>query len=83
MMENQQKQTELLQQGLMVAPKEQRSGNVSDFRWLQPAIFTGEERPLDVEQWLINITGLLKAARVPEENQVEVTKIQLKDVARS
>ena len=32
---------------------------------------------------MIDITDLLKAARVPEENQVEVTKIQLKDVART
>jgi len=50
LMENQQKQTELLREGLMTAPKEQRSGNVSDFRQLQPAIFTRGERPLDAEQ---------------------------------
>ena len=56
---------------------------MSDFRRLQPAIFTGGERPLDVEQWLIDTTDLLKAARVPEEDQVEVAKIQLKDVART
>jgi len=31
---------------------------------------------------MINVTYLLKAARVPEENQVEAVKIQLKDVAR-
>jgi len=49
MMENQQKQTELLRQGLIAAPKEQRSSNVSEFRRLQPAIFTGEERPLDAK----------------------------------
>ena len=49
MMKDQQKQRELLRQGLVAAPKEQRSGNISDFRRLQLAIFTGEERPLDVE----------------------------------
>ena len=49
MMENQQQQTELLRQGL-TDPKEQRPGNVSDFRRLQPAIFTGGERPLDADQ---------------------------------
>ena len=48
-----------------------------------PAIFTGGERPLDAEQWLIDTTDLLKAARVPEEDQVEVAKIQLKDVAKN
>jgi len=32
MAENQQKQTELLWQGLITAPKEQRPGNVSNFR---------------------------------------------------
>ena len=81
--ENQHKKIKLLQQGLIAALKEQRSGNVSDFRLLQPAIFTGEERRLDAKQWLIDITHLLKVARVPEENQVEIAKIQLKDVART
>ena len=82
MMENQQQQTELLRQEL-AAPKEQRPGNVSDFRRLQPAIFTGVEKPLDAEQWLTDTTDLLNAARVPKENQVEVAKIQLKDIART
>jgi len=45
---------------MIAAPKEQRSDNVSDFRQLQPAIFIGEERPLDAEQWLIDATDLLK-----------------------
>ena len=75
MMENQQRQTELLRQGLITAPQERRPGNVSDFRRLQPAIFTGGERPLDAEQWLIDTIDLLKAARVPEEDKVEVAKI--------
>ena len=56
---------------------------MSDFRRLQPAIFTGREKPLDAEQWLIDTTDLLKAAWIPEEDQVEVTKIQLKDMART
>ena len=77
MVENQQRQTELLRQGLITAPQERRPGNVSDFRRLQPAIFTGGERPLDAEQWLIDTTDLLKAARVPEEDQVEVAKLSL------
>ena len=68
---------------MISAPKEQRPSNVSDFRQLQPAIFIGEERPLYAEQWLIDIANLLKVAQVPEENQVEVAKIQLKDVART
>jgi len=29
------------------------------------------------------MTDLLKATRVPNENQVEMTKIQLKDVAKT
>ena len=81
-MENQQQQTELLRQEL-AAPKEQKPGNVSDFRRLQPAIFTGSEKPLEAEQWLTDTTDLLNAARVPQENQVEVAKIQLKDIART
>jgi len=81
-MENQQQQTELLRQEI-AAPKGQRPGNISDFRRLQPATFTGGEKPLDAEQWLTDTSDLLNAARVPQEDQVEVAKIQLKDIART
>ena len=74
MMESQQKQTELLHQGLITISREQRPRNVSEFRRLQPAIFTGGERPLEAEQWLIDTIDLLKAARIPAENQIEVVK---------
>ena len=83
MMESQHQQTELLRQVLLTAPREQKPGNVSDFRRLQPATFLGTEKPLDAEQWLIYTTDLLKAARIPDENQVKVVKIQLKDEART
>ena len=83
MMDSQQQQVELLRQGLLTAPREQRPGTISDFRRLQPAEFSGTEKPLDAEQWLIDMTDLLKAARIPAENQVEVAKIQLNDVART
>ena len=56
---------------------------MSDFKRLQPAVFSGTERPLDVEQWMMDTTDLLKAARISDENQLEVAKIQLKDVART
>ena len=82
-MESQHQQTELLRQALLTAPREQRLDNVSDFRRLQPATFSGTEKPLDAEQWLIDTTYLLKAARIPDQNQVKVVKIQLKDVART
>ena len=49
-MESQQKQTELLRQGLLIAPLERKPGSVSGFRRLQPVIFSGMERPLDGEQ---------------------------------
>ena len=68
MMNSQQQQTELLRQGLLTTPREQRSGTVSDFRRLQLAEFSGTEKPLDAEQWLIDMTDLLKAARIPGEN---------------
>jgi len=79
--EVQQQQTELLRQEL-TAPKGPKPGNISDFRRLQPAVFTGSEEPLEAEQWLTNTTDLLNAARVPQESQVEVAKIQLTDIAR-
>ena len=47
MMESQYQQTELLRQALLTAPREQRPGNVSDYRRLQSAIFLGTEKPLD------------------------------------
>ena len=58
MKESQHQQTEFLRQVLLIAPREQRSGNVSDFGRLQPAIFSGTKRPLDTEQWLIDTTIL-------------------------
>jgi len=83
MMESQHQQTEFLRQALLTAPKEQRPGNVSDFRRPQTATFSCTEKPLDAEQWLIDTIDLLKAAQILDENQVEVAKIQLKDVART
>jgi len=38
---------------------------------------------LDAEQWLVDMTNLLNAARVSKDDQVEVIKIQLIDVART
>ena len=37
---------------------------------------------MDAEQWLSDTIGLLKAVQILDENQVEVAKIQLKDVTR-
>ena len=82
-MKNQQKQTELLHQGLLTAPREQMPDNVSYFRRLQPAVFLGVEKLLDAEQWLIDTRDPLKVAKTPKEDQVEVAKIQLKDVAKT
>jgi len=62
MMESQQQQIDLLYQGLMTIPREQRPGNVSELRRLQPAIFTGSERLLEAEQWLIDTTDLLRGS---------------------
>ena len=46
------------------APKEPRSGTISDFRRLQPATFAGIGKPLEAEQWLVDVENLLGAARV-------------------
>ena len=59
MMENQQKQIERLCQ---IGNSTQKARNVSDFRRLQLVVFSGTEKPLDVKQWLIDTTDLLKAA---------------------
>ena len=83
MMENQWQQRELLQQGLLAVPREQKLGNILDFRRLQPVVFLRIEKPLDAEQWLINTTNLQKIAQIFDENEVEVAKIQLRDVVRT
>jgi len=49
MMESQHQHTKLLWQALLTAPREQRPGNVSDFRRLQPATFSVTEKPLNAE----------------------------------
>ena len=72
MIELQQQQMTLLRDGLMVAQQTAmvamersaasqgpNSGNISDFRRLQPATFTGIEKPLEAEQWLVDMTNLL------------------------
>ena len=96
LVESQQQQTTLLRDGLMAAqqtateamersatPRGPKPENISDFRRLQPATFTGIEKPLEAEQWLVDMTNLLNAARVPAEDQVEVVKVQMTDVART
>ena len=65
------------------APRGPKPGNISDFRRLQLATFTGTEKPLEAEQWLVDMTNLLNVARVPAEDQVEVVKVQLADMART
>ena len=81
--ENQQKQIELLRQGLLIAPRKQRLGNVSYFRRLQPVIFSGIEKPLDAEQWLIDTIDLVTAAQILDQNQVEMANVQLRVVVRT
>ena len=48
-----------------VAPRKPKLGNVLDFRRLQPATFAGTKKPLDAEQWLVDMTN---AARVPKDD---------------
>ena len=62
-------------------PLPQRPGSVTDFWRLQPGTFAGTETPLVAEQWLLKTEQLLKAARVPEEERVDVVGIQLTDLA--
>ena len=62
-------------------PLPHRPGSVTDFRRLQPGTFAGTETPLIAEQWLMKTEQLLKAARVPEDERVDVMGIQLTDLA--
>lgn len=95
-LEAQQQHNQLLQEGLLVAqqntttalekvavPREVRPGNVSDFRKLQPSLFSSVGSSLQAEQWLVDTANLLRAAGIPDVDQVEVIKIQLTDIART
>ena len=79
-LEQQQQQTALLREGLIAAmekvnaPKEPKPGNVSNFRKLNPAEFSGTGKPLEAEKWLVDTTNLLKAARISDADQVEVVR---------
>jgi len=56
--------------------RERRTGNISDFKKLRPAVFKGTEKPLEAEQWITDMTNLLEAAKIPTEDKVKVIKIQ-------
>jgi len=62
-------------------PPPLRPGTVADFRRLGSDTFAGTETPLQAEQWLVKTEQLLKAARVPEADRVDVVSIQLTDLA--
>ena len=50
-------------------------GNITDFLRLNPRVFTGNEDPLEAEQWLIDMTNLLEAANIPTADQVRIVKV--------
>jgi len=54
MMENKKEHIEILHQRLLVASREQKPDNISNFRRLQPMIILGIDNPLDVERWLVD-----------------------------
>ena len=86
LLESQQQQNERITvalEKLAASGSQVRHGNVSDFRRLHPAIFTGEKSHLDAEQWLIDTENLLVAARVSEADQVDEVKIQLLGVTHT
>jgi len=61
-------------------PPPLRGGTVADFRRLHPDIFASTEPPLQAKQWLVKTEQLLKDARVPELDKVDVVSIQLTDL---
>jgi hypothetical protein len=65
------------------APRVQRVGNITDFKRLNPKEFSGKEKPLATEQWLLDVTNLLQGVNIPEANQVKVVKVQLTNITRT
>ena len=66
-----------------IAPRVQRAGNITDIKRLNPKEFSGNEKPLAAEQWLLDVTNLLQGANIPEADQVKVVKVQLVDIDRT
>ena len=62
-------------------PPPLRAGTVADFRRLGPDTFAGTETPLQAEQWIVKMEQLLKAARIPDADKVNVVGIQLTNLA--
>jgi transposase InsO family protein len=92
----QQEQIALLRDGLIAAqqtatvavdkaaaPREPKVGNVADFRRMNPKEYSGNEGPLESEQWITDMENLLEAANVPAADYVKVVKVQLTDIART
>ena len=75
-----QETTEHALMGLSSDHTSTKVGNVSDFRRLHPSNFSGNETPLEADQWLIKTEQLLNAAKIPKEDQVDVVSIQLTDI---
>ena len=64
-------------------PRVQRVGNITYFKRLNSKEFSGNEKPLAAEQWLLDVTNLLQGANIPEADQVKIVKVQLVDIART
>ncbi|XP_020270910.1 uncharacterized protein LOC109846096 [Asparagus officinalis] len=60
-----------------------RSANVSDFRKLNPQHFAGTEGGYEAEMWLQTMDRLLRAAKIPDEDRVDIVQLQLVNVART
>ncbi|XP_020243711.1 uncharacterized protein LOC109821969 [Asparagus officinalis] len=60
-----------------------RLGNVSDFRKLNPQHFAGTEGGYEAEMWLQTMDRLLRAAKIPDEDRVDIVQLQLSNIART
>ena len=58
-----------------IAPRVQRASNITDFKRLNPKEFSGNEKPLAAEQWLLDTTNLLRGANVLEADQVKIVVV--------
>jgi len=64
LLESQQQQNEqvtIALEKIAASGSQTRHGNVSDFRRLHSAVFTGEESHLESKQWLVDTENLLVA----------------------
>lgn len=66
----------------VVVMRDRRLGRISDWRHLHLSTLLGTTRVLEVVERLVEMENLLRAARVPDMDKIDILKIQLIDITK-